>query len=133
MKSRYTPGFFESQDGAVPGTDQRAGTVHDLLQDGIEVEVFVDAEDGLGQSRMRRDSERLILRPQAVAFPQPVTSSVGTHRPECFADSSVEVYHSSGSVWPHRSREAVGPKKPDVAGRWSALRPGSQSIRSKPV
>ena len=33
-----------------PGVGQRTGAVHDLMQDGIEVKVFTDAEDGLGQA-----------------------------------------------------------------------------------
>ena len=55
----------DGRDHAVAGAGQRAGAVHDLVQDGVEVEARADALDSSVQ-RGEAVPQRLVLLPQFV-------------------------------------------------------------------
>ena len=69
-----------SSERRVPRLGERPGTLRDLLEDGVEVEVFADPQDRLGQPG-EASTKRLVLRPQAVTVAQPFTPLPEWSRP----------------------------------------------------
>ena len=92
------PFVVEDGDAAHPRAGQGAGSIHDLSQDGIEVEVFVDAQTGLAQPGEALP-QRLYLSHKLVGSLQLITS-IGLRKARYSSPHAPAGIETTGAIVP---------------------------------